>query len=227
MIELLERFIVAFENFVRAYCEAHAIRAALTGEQHACKCAGPQVGSVMPDGGVVVEQMTAAPIAAAYVAVGPEKMVVPEAPNYKGVTDYDTLRRLCQDRKIAVPPRTKTTTLVKWLQQDDLAKAAPAAPPVVAAPVLSTPVVHTDPPPVVVAQPPTPVEADPFQADPPAPAKDLTREDVIEVLQALKAAKGIESCKRVVIEHGGVALVKDIPASKWATVYAAAQEELK
>lgn len=202
---MIERFIIAIEK----------IAAALSGEQHACKCAGPVVGSALPDGGVVVEQMT------------PPPAVAPEAPNYKGVTDYDTLRRLCQDRKIAVPPRTKTTTLVKWLQQDDLAKAAPAAPPVVAAPVLSTPVVHTDPPPVVVAQPPTPVEADPFQADPPAPAKDLTREDVIEVLQALKAAKGIESCKRVVIEHGGVALVKDIPASKWATVYAAAQEELK
>lgn len=214
---MLERFIIAIEK----------IAAALSGEQHACKCAGPQVGlttpigSVLPDGGVVVEQLTP-PAPAAPPAV------TPETPNYKGVTDYDTLRRLCQDRRIAVPPRTKSTTLVKWLQQDDLAKAAPAAPQAQAAPpVVAAPVVHTDPAPVVVAQPPTPVEADPFQESPPAAPKEITLEDVIEIVTRLKGAKGLEACKRVVIEYGGATLIKDIPKDKLAAVYAAAQKELE
>ncbi len=220
MVQLLERFIVAFENFARAYCEAHAIRAALTGEQHACKCAGPKVGDVLPDGGVVVEQMAPPAPAVAQTAAAPE------APNYKGVTDYDTLRRLCQERKIAVPPRTKSTTLVKWLQQDDLAKGtgaapqAPAAPPVVAAPV-----VHTDPAPVPAPTPP--VEADPFQEPPPSLAKAVTREDVIAAATQLKDLKGLDAVKRVVIEYGGAARITDIPEDKLAIVHAAIKEELK
>ena len=212
MVQLLERFIVAFEK----------IAAALSGpQQHGC---GGARSNTLPDGGVVVEQLTAAPPTATPIA---QTAAAPaEVPNYKGVTDYDTLRRLCQDRKIAVPPRTKTTTLVKWLQQDDLAKATPAAASA-APPVVAAPVVHTDPPPVVVAQPPTPVEADPFQEPPPAPAKEITLEDVIEIVTRLKGAKGLEACKRVVIEYGGATLIKDIPKDKFATVYAAAQKELE
>ncbi len=222
MVQLLERFIVAFENFARAYCEAHAIRAALTGEQHACKCAGPKVGDVLPDGGVVVEQMAPPAPAVAQTAAAPE------APNYKGVTDYDTLRRLCQERKIAVPPRTKSTTLVKWLQQDDLAKGTGAAhQAAVAPPVVAAPVVHTDPAPVAVATPP-PAEVDPFVEPPLTPVnKEITREDVIDVAKKLKDTKGLDAVKRVVIEYGGVALIQNIPKDKLAVVYAAAQEELK
>lgn len=204
---MLERFIIAIEK----------IAAALSGEQHACKCAGPQVGSVLPDGGVVVEQM----------APPPAPAVAPAVPNYKGVTDYDTLRRLCQDRKIAVPPRTKSTTLVKWLQQDDLAKAAPAAvTPTIVTPVVAAPVVHIDPPPVAPSLPAAD-EVDPFQEPPTAAPKEITLEDVIEIVIRLKAAKGLEACKRVVIEYGGATLIKDIPKDKLAAVYAAAQKELE
>ncbi|MDA8113550.1 MAG: hypothetical protein M0Z43_02325 [Acidithiobacillus sp.] len=211
MLELLERFVAAFEK----------IAVALSGdEQHGCKCVGPQVGSVMPDGGVVVEQLTAAPPAPAVA----QTAAAPEVPNYKGVTDYDTLRRLCQERKITVPPRTKSTTLVKWLQQDDLAKAAPVTP-APTPPIAAAPVVRTDPAPI--ATPASPVEADPFREPPPAPAKEITREDVIEVFTKLKEAKGLDLCKRVVIEHGGVALIKDIPKDKLAVVYAAVQKELE
>jgi len=205
---VLERFIVAIEK----------IAAALSGEQHACKCAGPVVGSVMPDGGVVVEQMTAAP---------PAPAVAPEVPNYKGVTDYDTLRRLCQDRKIAVPPRTKSTTLVKWLQQDDLAKGVAVVPlTTITQPVVAAPVVHTDPAPVAPSLPAAD-EPDPFQDPLPAAPKEITLEDVIEIVTRLKAAKGLEACKRVVIEYGGATLIKDIPKDKLAAVYAAAQKELE
>lgn len=214
MAELLERFVVAFEK----------IAAALSGgDRGGCACA--KVGDVLPDGGVVVEQLMPP---AVIVPVGPEKMVLPEAPNYKGVTDYDTLRRLCQERKIAVPPRTKSTTLVKWLQQDDLAKGTGAAPQAaVAPPVVAAPVVHTDPAPVAVATPP-PAEVDPFVEPPLTPVnKEITLEDVIDVAKKLKDTKGLDAVKRVVIEYGGVALIQNIPKDKLAVVYAAAQKELE
>lgn len=126
----------------------------------------------------------------------------------------DILKRMCADRDIDVPPRTRATTMAKWLEDDDVVKKAAAKVEDTAA---EAEVLDDD-----IADPFTEEEAaDPFAE------KEVTREMVIAKLQEVLHANGKTDVIDILKNEGGVLKVKDIPDNKMAAVYKSALRSLE
>jgi len=104
----------------------------------------------------------------------------------------EALLSLCKDMSIAVPPRTRTDTLVKMLEDADM-KSGGTAPPVEEV-------------------------VDPF-ADPAAPP-ELTPEQVREVLTEVHAKEGVPRVVEILKKFGGgVTALKDLQPAFFKAVY--------
>ena len=180
MNNLIERFIAAMEKIADALSAPAAPVKPCSCEP---KVAPPVVSTIAP---------------AAIVSVSPEHIDV----GYQGVTDYEALKNLCAERGIEVPPRTKTTTLIKQLSTWDAVQAAKPAPAMVEA--------------VGVAASPQEIaavadkEADPFVEEAPAPPAARTFEETLVVLQALMKVRGNAYVSAMIKKHTGFDAYKDV-----------------
>lgn len=121
---------------------------------------------------------------------------------YEGLArsdDRDTLLRLCGEKGISVPPRTKTPTLARMLTEHDL-KARGAIPTV---------------DPVVPSLP----EPDPFGD---GPTQVVTVEMVRAALTKVHTEKGLAAVMDILKKSGGgVEKIKEIPVAMYQAVYEA------
>ena len=204
MNNLIERFIAAMEKIADAL-SAPAV------PLKPCSCA-PKVTVV--EAIAMAERAAEAKEAArthkiapaALVHVGPEHIEV----GYKGITDYEALKKLCAERGIEVPPRTKGPTLVKNLKTWDAVQIVnkPAVDTLVRLDGSLTPVVQEVPP----APEPTPAsqEADPFVEETPEPPAARTFEETLVVLQALMKVRGNAYVSAMIKKHTGFEAYKDV-----------------
>ena len=202
---LIERFITAMEKIADALsapafptkpCACEPKAAASPAEVHAKGAVGAVISAVPAITPPVYAHEMAGPVS-----------------GYKGVTDYEALKKLCAERGIEVPPRTKTTTLIKTLSTWDAVQAAKPAP---AADALLD---FGANPPVVKEVAPAPA-ADPFFEDgvnlggaPPVedpPPKARTFEETLIVLQALMKVRGNAYVSAMIKKHTGFEAYKDV-----------------
>lgn len=191
MNNLIERFIAAMEKIADALSTP-----AFPTKPCACEQAAP----------TKVAAPAVAP--AALVHVGPEHIDV----GYKGITDYEALKKLCAERGIAVPPRTKGPTLVKNLKTWDAVQIVnkPAAAPGEVSSFGANPPVVQAPAPVSAPEPVPAPEADPFVENTPEPPAARTFEETLVVLQALMKVRGNAYVSAMIKKHTGFGAYKDV-----------------
>jgi hypothetical protein len=130
--------------------------------------------------------------------------------------EYADLVDTATRRGIAVPPRTRSATIVKQLQEWD-ARAKDATDKSLKALDKKDEFARTEPagfPEAEAAQ-----EADPFGAAE-EPAKTYTKEEVLAALQKLMVAESKEAVFKILQEQGGVKAFKELPVEKYAAVMA-------
>ena len=134
--------------------------------------------------------------------------------------DRDALFALCVKRGIEVPPRTRTTTLVKKLNTAD--KIAAVEAPKTSEPIPEATATEEIPAgevedPFAVPDPASTgeVEADPFAMPEPEPEKEVTKDDVIGAMQAVHEKKGTPAVLKLLAQFG-VAKIKDLDPGDYA-----------
>ena len=135
------------------------------------------------------------------IPVGATADTVEESDNTEGVASYaelakagdrEALLALCKAMSVAVPPRTRTDTLVKMLEDADMKRGG--------------------------AEPPVEEVVDPF-ADP-AVSPELTPAQVREVLTEVHAKKGVPRVVEILKKFGGgVTALKDLQPEFFKAVY--------
>jgi len=135
--------------------------------------------------------------------------------------DLDGLKKLCAERGIEVPPRTRATTMISKLETWDLQN--PVLPVVEQAGDETTAfdgTEHTPSAVTEVAGSPFPVEED--------ETPQITRADCLIALQDLSAADGHDNTRvhAVLNTVAGVTKLADVPVEKFAELLAATNKEL-
>jgi len=201
---LIERFIAAMEKIADAL-------SAPAFPTKPCACEPKAVPAEYRDAAAKMNEASeAAKITAPVYA---QEMAGPPA-GYKGITDYEALKKLCAERGIEVPPRTKTTTLIKNLSTWDAVQSAqqivnkPTAAPAEVIP----PAVQEPDPPTVLGPVSASPESDPFQEPPaaPEPPKARTFEETLVVLQSLMKVRGNAYVSAMIKKHTGFDAYKDV-----------------
>lgn len=136
---------------------------------------------------------------------------------------YDVLKQTCEARGFQVPPRTKTPTLIKWLNEFDGAQVKgkvveqigpkDAAPGMVVTKETGVTIIEKpflDPPPVE--------EADPFAEAVPA-SKKISRDDVMLELKRVQSVKGNPYVIELLVKYGNAQSFKDVKDDKLQAIY--------